>query len=566
VRSGRGGKRRFSEARLRLGFAALFMDETGTSGTSPPPAAIERAKTSLARRGRAPLALFETGLPPDLIEDAANRLGVAAVLFAVGFFLSWTAAPPEAQPAGTFPMLDVAAVIAVSMSMALFWGSRRLKERPRLLHDVALGYEVACCLLVALSEQWLPWPPDHLVRGISWISLVLVSFPLAVPSTPAKTVFAAIAGASMGPLALGITILKGNPAPPAGVMLGLFLPTYLAAAIAYVLSRVIHRLGRDVTEARRVGAYQLEERLGRGGMGEVWSARHRLLARPAAVKLVRPDAIGDGLEDPATVLRRFEHEARATARLESPHTISLYDFGISSDGTFYYVMELLDGLDVESMVQRFGPLPAERAIHLLVQICHSLADAHHHGMIHRDIKPANIYVCRMGLDYDFVKVLDFGLVISNPAAAEQLTRLTGDGLTSGTPAFMAPEMADSSGTIDARADLYAVGCVAYWMLTGQLVFESSSPIRMLADHVQTAPIPPSQRTELEIPSELEAVVMSCLAKKPGDRPHSARELAHRLERCAIVSRWTNERAEKWWRTHMPKAEAATGKQDVVEGH
>ena len=188
-------------------------------------------------------------------------------------------------------------------------------------------------------------------------------------------------------------------------------PSYACAFVVVVPAKVLHRISRRLKEAQELGSYHLIEQLGHGGMGEVWRAEHRLLARDAAIKLVRPEVLGARSEEEAQrVLRRFEREAQATAALRSPHTIQVFDFGITQEGTFYYVMELLVGRDLESLVREFGPLPAERTIYLLRQVCHSLADAHARGLVHRDIKPANIYVCRMGLDYDFAKVLDFGLV------------------------------------------------------------------------------------------------------------------------------------------------------------
>ena len=204
--------------------------------------------------------------------------------------------------------------------------------------------------------------------------------------------------------------------------------------MAFIGARIIYQLGSQVTEARRMGSYELVEMLGRGGMGEVWRAKHRMLVRPAAIKLIRPETLGeDNTEEASKVLLRFEREAQATAALHSTHTITLYDFGMTDEGYFYYVMELLRGVDLESMVQRFGPTPPNRTIYLLKQVCHSLGDAHRHGLIHRDIKPANIYASRLGPDYDFVKVLDFGLVKSHQPAAEDATQLTMQGITTGTP-------------------------------------------------------------------------------------------------------------------------------------
>ena len=239
-------------------------------------------------------------------------------------------------------------------------------------------------------------------------------------------------------------------------------PSYACAFVVVVPAKVLHRISRRLKEAQELGSYYLIEPLGHGGMGEVWRAEHRLLAREAAIKLVRPELLGARSEEEAQrVLRRFEREAQATAALRSPHTIQVFDFGITQEGTFYYVMELLLGRDLESLVREFGPLPPERALYLLRQICHSLADAHAHGLVHRDIKPANIYVCRMGLDYDFAKVLDFGLVkIRDRSSADTL--VTADQRTTGTPAYMAPECILGDADVDRRADVYSLGCVAYF--------------------------------------------------------------------------------------------------------
>ncbi len=294
-------------------------------------------------------------------------------------------------------------------------------------------------------------------------------------------------------------------------------------------------------------------------MGEVWLARHRMLARPAAVKLIRPDSLGDDEATRGYVLRRFEREAQATAALESHHTIELFDFGITQDGSFYYVMELLRGLDLDTLVQRFGPASAARAVYLLSQVCHSLAEAHEVGMIHRDIKPANIYVCRLGLEYDFVKVLDFGLVKTIDGRAGAATELTAEGIATGTPAFMAPEMAMGRGDVDGRADIYGLGCVGYWLLTGRRVFEAESPLATVVAHVQETPVPPSQRSELPIPAPLEELILACLAKDPAERPQSAAELGAQLAGCPLDPTWSHERARDWWALHLPDlpdAEAA----------
>jgi serine/threonine-protein kinase len=312
---------------------------------------------------------------------------------------------------------------------------------------------------------------------------------------------------------------------------------------------------RAVAEARELGSYHLEEQLGHGGMGEVWRARHHLLARPAAVKLVHPELLGPRAEDDAaTILGRFEREAQVTALMRSPHTIALYDFGIAADGTFYYVMELLDGLDLESLVRQHGPVPAGRAVQLLLQACDSLAEAHESDLIHRDIKPANLYVCRYGRHVDFVKVLDFGLV--KPRHTDADSQLTREHMVGGTPAFMAPEQVLGDRPVDQRTDLYALGCVGYWLLTGALVFAGATAMETMLHHAKTPPVPPSERTELGLPADVEAIIMECLRKDPGERPQSADVLAQMLAATSAASNWTPELAQRWWEQHRPRAGAA----------
>jgi serine/threonine-protein kinase len=231
--------------------------------------------------------------------------------------------------------------------------------------------------------------------------------------------------------------------------------------------------------------------------------------------------------------------------------VELFDFGVADNGAFYYAMELLDGLDADALVRRFGPLPPDRTIYLLRQVCHSLAEAQACGLVHRDIKPANIFLCRYGQDHDFVKVLDFGLVKALDARVKRAAPgLTAENVVQGTPAFIAPEQAMGDADIDSRADIYATGCVAYWLLTGQYVFTADTPIGILLHHASTLPVPPSARTDQPIPPGLERVIMACLAKNPADRPQTARELSLRLGEVACGAPWTEDRARDWWTAHQ----------------
>jgi len=323
------------------------------------------------------------------------------------------------------------------------------------------------------------------------------------------------------------------------------------AEYSYVGARVVYTLGRAVTEARELGSYRLVERLGQGGMGEVWRAKHRLLARPAAIKLIRA-ADGAGTAAQQEAIRRFEREAQVTAGLSSPHTVQLFDFGVADDGSFYYVMELLNGLDLERLVQRYGPIPAERAVYLLRQVCQSLAEAESYGLVHRDIKPANLFVCRYGGEHDFLKVLDFG--IAKPAPDMMQTGAMGftqDNVLQGTPAYIAPEQVMNGSNVDGRADIYATGCVGYFLLTGKPVFTGDTPMAVVVQHAHSQPAAPSESSELPIPPALDRLILDCLAKSPSDRPQSARELSQRLAEVDMANAWTEDRARDWWGTHQP---------------
>jgi serine/threonine-protein kinase len=310
------------------------------------------------------------------------------------------------------------------------------------------------------------------------------------------------------------------------------------------------RMEKAVEKARDLGSYQLVSLIGTGGMGEVWRARHRMLARDAAIKVIRADLmmLQPGYESDIT-RKRFGQEAQAIASLQSPHTVYLHDFGRSKDGSFYYVMELLDGISLQLLVDKFGPQPASRVIHILRQVCDSLEEAHRRGLIHRDIKPSNIFVCTVGIEYDYLKVLDFGLV-KNVSRKETLN-LTATGVTAGTPAYMAPEVAMGEECIDGRVDIYGLGCVAYFLLTGSPVFDEKTATATTMAHVQKTPAPPSERCELPIPPALETLILRCLAKRPDQRPQSALELKRLLGAISNVPEWTQESAERWWQTYLP---------------
>ncbi|MGH2900483.1 MAG: serine/threonine-protein kinase, partial [Solirubrobacteraceae bacterium] len=339
------------------------------------------------------------------------------------------------------------------------------------------------------------------------------------------------------------------------VSASLSAPLRYAALAALVISCALiagsyvrmSRLSRPEPDVRRLGSYELVELLGKGGMGEVWRAEHHSLVRPAAVKLLRREVADHLSQSQVNAMNlRFQREVQATAQLTSPHTVAVYDYGQTTDGVLYYAMELLNGLDAETLVRRHGPQPAERVVRLMRQACESLAEAHHRHLVHRDIKPANMLLCALGLEVDFVKVLDFGLVHD----LDRDTRLTIEGSISGTPAYLAPESA-AHNRFDTRSDIYALACVAYWLLTGTVVFDGDTAAAVMTAHIRDRPEPPSWRTELAIPQELEDLILSCLAKDPDDRPQSVDELARRLAAVPLERRWSQQRAERWWQAHAP---------------
>jgi len=326
------------------------------------------------------------------------------------------------------------------------------------------------------------------------------------------------------------------------------LTAVLERAVLVCKSTVLEVDAEQLNEALAVGSYRLVSPLGSGGMGEVWLAKHRFLVRPAAVKLIRHDVAPGAARE--QLVRRFEREAHVTAALRSPNTVQLYDFGVNDTGSFYYVMEYLHGLDLHRVVTRFGPQPAERVLTLLRQACRSLAEAHERGLVHRDIKPANVFVTRLGMEYDYVKILDFGVV--KEQSGTDATMLSNQALVQGTPAFMPPEIVMGDKRIDGRADLYSLACTAYWALTGYTLFDATTPAQMLLQHVQAQPIPPSKRSELPVPKQLEAILMMCLEKDPQRRPSSALQLDVQLGQVRCEATWTNERAREWWETHAPE--------------
>ena len=508
-----------------------------------------------------------SALPSDLLERVRGRVRLLSFLIflafsfdLVFFAVEWVTASLAHRPMAaeslsnaTFQWVNLGAALA---SAALWWAAGKQRASPSRLHALGLVYEVVICFVIGIEAVWMYYLVHGLVPNLTWIPTLVVLFPLVMPGPPGRMLLTTILSAAMWPLSILLLDLAGKVNADVSNYAAAIVGGTFAVVFAHMGARIVYGLGREVATAREMGSYQLEERLGQGGMGEVWRARHRMLARPAAIKLIRPALLGDLHAAESDALQsRFAREANAIAGLRSPHTVNLYDFGVADDGTFYLVMELLDGMDADRLVRKFGPVPPERAIHVLQQMCHSLSEADSRGLVHRDIKPANVFLCRYGEEFDFVKVLDFGLVKAFKEADSATPALTRDNIVHGTPAFIPPEQAMGA-ELDGRADIYATGCVAYWLLTGQQVFTASTPMAVALEHVRATPAPPSSRARQPIPDALDRLVLRCLAKDPDDRPPSAKALARELSQVPGLSAWTQERAREWWGAIEPATEVA----------
>ncbi|HUG89320.1 MAG TPA: serine/threonine-protein kinase [Planctomycetaceae bacterium] len=374
-----------------------------------------------------------------------------------------------------------------------------------------------------------------------WILLITI-YGLYVPNTWTR---AAVVVVSMAVLPLAGTLAAAGRDPAIHAALvdeggaaGAVLWIAIGSVTAIYGSHRFGRLRKDAFDAQHLGVYTLGQRLGSGGMGEVFLAEHHLLKRRAAIKLIRPERAGD-----PRAVARFESEVQAAARLTHPNTIEIYDYGRTDDGTFYYVMEFLPGMNLQEIVERYGPLPPGRAVHFLRQVCSALEEAHSRGLVHRDVKPGNIFAAERGGIYDFAKLLDFGLVKSSASAGSDV-RVTIEGAIVGSPLFAAPE-ATVEHTFDDRSDIYSLGATAFYLLTGRPVFEGTHPLKVLFAHANQEPPRPSDLRP-DVPADLEAVVMRCLAKRPEDRFAGVSELDAALAACESAGAWTRSDAARWW--------------------
>jgi len=489
----------------------------------------------------------------DVAEQGGRRIGVLAILTAVtvaGAAILQQALQPEIATAQKNPLFWVSALFLVLAGASLAALQRAELVSAQELLDLGLVFEVAGACALSLMENVVPWP-DAPVRGstivVTWVAICLV----LIPNRPWKSITAAISSAVIVPCAhLVAAHVIGYPALPWNRLLSYSLGLAFVAAWTPFISTRLQRLQQDLSRTQEFGSYRLEKLLGRGGMGEVWLARHSFLRRDAAVKLVLAELLERAREPERRLIqKRFESEAQAIASLRSPHTVEIYDYGLAENGSLYYAMEYLQGLDAETLVDRYGQQPAGRVVSLLRQACESLEEAHDAGLVHRDIKGSNVFICRLGKRTDFVKVVDFGLV--KELARTTRSALTAESSTSGTPAFMSPEQVRGE-RVDARTDIYGLGCLAYFLLTGTVVFNKPNSMAMAVAHLTEKPEAPSRRSELPIPQSLERVVLACLEKNREERPQSAAELRAMLQGCADVEPWTEDQANRWWALHRPE--------------
>lgn len=499
-----------------------------------------------------PEAAAQLALPGELLHEARRRVLVGAAIgtaaYAAFLLLELSGAIGGSVLEHNIDLVHDGLGLLLCASMMLAASLRSLGDRSVLV--IALVAEVLLCLLISFAAPWAASVRTGHLPSLTWVVPVIILFPLLVPLPSRTAVFVSTMCASTMPIGLAVLGASGRIAPRPSDFWASLVTGAVAVGIATVAARTIHRASTQVAAARMVGSYELVERLGQGGMGEVWKARHLFLARPAAVKLILPEQLQGPAEQRDAALQRFTREAQVTAGLRSNHTVQLFDFGVGADGACYYAMELLDGLNAEHFIYRFGPIPPRRAVHWLQQACHSLGEAHASGMLHRDIKPANLYVCRYGRDADVVKVLDFGL--SRPAAAQGDHGLTAPGTILGTPGYMAPEQVFGLAT-EPRTDLYALGCVGYWLMAGAKPFEAESAGDLMRRHALDPPPSLSGRSAHPIPARLEAVIMACLAKDPAERPKDADALSDELGASLDEAPWSPREAQTWWNENWPRS-------------
>ena len=460
--------------------------------------------------------------------------------------------------------LEAAGGVAVAVAAVIAVGRPNMQDNLRYAFGIGVFLAVAG---VFGYHDILELNPAHLSPRASVVGVLVLLYALMVPAPRNQHLTLVGVAAVYLPLGALLALPLGMYGSTSGAaVLGgavvASMPTWVMCGVAAVVSmeqaRRRKQLDEMVGEVAQLGSYTLDSKIGEGGMGEVWRVQHAFLARPAAMKVIRAKALvgaaasaEEASERARVLMTRFEREAQTTAQLTSMHTVQVYDYGRASNDLFFYVMELLDGMDLWSLVYRFGPQPEGRVLHILLQACDSVGEAHARGLIHRDLKPANLFLCKQGMQVDVTKVLDFGLVKSPAALRGEQTethmRLTQHGMVSGTPAYMSPEQAAGQRDLDGRSDLYGLGCVAYFLLTGAEIFDDPNPIQVMLGQIERAPIPMRQRYPgLSLSPDFEAVLERMLQKSREARFADAAALADALRACRLPSPWGHAEAVQWW--------------------
>ncbi|MBA3453117.1 MAG: serine/threonine protein kinase [Deltaproteobacteria bacterium] len=435
-------------------------------------------------------------------------------------------------------------LLAVSWRLVLVRGTPTLAVLNWIDAFYALGTGTCFAFGAYLATDLKPAPYSCLL----FTALMALTRAIMVPSSGKRTAFLALlAFAPFLVAGAGLALGEWKDLPGPAIFFSLVLVCAVVVSLATTGSKILYGLRQRVSAATQLGQYTLERKIGEGGMGAVYLARHVLLKRPTAIKLLLPDLVG------ADTVDRFEREVQHMSQLTHPNTVAVFDYGRSFDGVFYYAMEYLDGVDLEHLVHDFGPLPADRVVSILIQVCGAINEAHANGIIHRDIKPANIILCERGRVADVAKVVDYGLVkkISTNDSRDQAmlsrTALTIDSQTIlGTPGYLAPEAVRDPQNIGRSVDLYSIGAVGYYLLTGKRLFEGETAMAICVQHLTGTPVPPSQCTATKIPAELEAIILSCVAQDAADRPPDAARLARLLREVPPTGDWDDARALAWW--------------------
>jgi hypothetical protein len=474
----------------------------------------------------------------DFLQRRVGQFGlVAAAIFASTLLLRFAI---EGLLGRTEVFLDPSAYFQL-LAVLIFFAVFVFCRRERMPHRTVRAVEGAGLLLgsAALLAMGAYIPPAFAADAAVTLALTQGLFARAVyvPSSATRTFALCLAIGIALVATVAVAYTKASQLSPIVIAIWWAVTT----AVCVAASRVIYGLRKQVDAAAQLGQYTLEEKLGEGAMGVVYRARHAMLARPTAVKLLMPERLGE------TALARFEREVQMTAQLTHPHTVTIFDYGRTPEGIFYYAMELLEGAALDRIVQVGGPQPPERVAYIMDQVAAALSEAHDHGLIHRDIKPANIILTEQGGEPDVAKVVDFGLV--KDVRDNEDPELSSTGAIAGTPYYMSPETILAYQKIDHRTDLYALGAVCYFMLTGEPVFKGRDAAEVCSQHIHADPVPPGKRRDDPVPASYEAIVLACLRKDPAERPATARHLRARLWADGTLRKWNTDRARRWWRKH-----------------